>query len=173
MKARAVFLASLAAMFSASTVHAEDCELRPSNLDAFGKHRLGHLRSIPSDLKQLSRCVDGAKFHDCEYVDADGTQYTTADDKIVKIVRRPNTSTGLPPSYPLKFGMSFEEARKALSAMDPKIEFSPAGSPTKGYSIDTGECMTNSKGMLFYFSARFSKAGRLNRLEAAVETDED
>lgn len=61
MKARAVFLASLAAMFSASTVHAEDCELRPSNLDAFAKHRLGRLRSIPSDLKQLSRCVDGAK----------------------------------------------------------------------------------------------------------------
>jgi hypothetical protein len=167
-------LVGLAAMLGISTAYAKDCEIRPSNLDAFGRYRLGHLRAIPKDAKRLPRCTVYRKYHtfDCEFVDADGTHYTTADDEIAKIVRRPDDSAALPPNYPLKFGMPLEEAHRILSAMDPKIDFA-AGCAKSGCDIGTGECLKDSRGVTCWFSAYFDKGRRLNRLEAGFVTAED
>jgi hypothetical protein len=175
MKAHLTFLAVLTAALCASAAYAKDCEIRPSNLDAFGKYRLGHLRAIPRSVKRLPHCAVYPKYHtsDCEFVDADGTHYTTADDEIAKLERGPQNSAALPSSYPLKFGMLYEDARKILSDMDPKIDFSSDGSAEKGYSIDTGECLKDSRGITYYFSAKFDKADRLNKLTAAFETSQD
>lgn len=68
--------------------------------------------------------------------------------------------------------MPIEEARRTLSAINPKMEFS-AGRSDRGYSIDTDECLKNSHGAIYYFVANFDKDGRLNKLTAAFETAED
>jgi len=148
MEARTVFLAGLTAALCVSAAYAKDCEIRPSNLDAFGRYRLGHLRALPKGVRVIPKCAVSRKYHsfDCEFVDADGTHYLAADDEIAKLERGPEKSTKLPQSYPLKFGMPFEEARRILSAMDPKIEFTTSHSD-KGYGIDTGECLKDSRGI--------------------------
>jgi len=174
MQARTLLLAGLTVAFCASTAFAKDCEIRPSNLDAFGRYPLGHLKAIPRGVRRLPHCAVSRKYHsfDCEFVDAEGTHYTAADDEIAKVERGPEISAALRPSYPLKFGMRFEEARRTLSAMDPKMEFS-AGQSDRGYSIDTDECLKNSRGVIYYFVADFDKAGRLNKLRAGFETAGD
>jgi hypothetical protein len=174
MNARTVFLAGLTVALCASTAYAKDCEIRQSNLDVFARYRLGHLKAIPGGVKRLANCAVDLKYHsfDCEFVDADGTHYTTADDEIAKLERGPERSSALPPSYPLKFGMPFEDARRILSAMDPKIEFTDSHSDD-GYGIETGECLKDSHGVTYYFVVDFDKAGRLNKLTAAFVTAED
>lgn len=175
MKLCAMFPAALATALCASAAHAKDCEIRPSNLDAFGKYHLGPLRALPKDVRVIPKCAVSRKYHyfDCEFVDAQGTDYLAVDHEIAKLERGPEKSTVLPPSYPLKFGMSFGEVRRILSVTDPKIEFSAGSSPGKSYSIDTEECLKSSRGITYYFSAQFDGAGRLNKLTAAFEVAED
>jgi hypothetical protein len=175
MGRRTICLAGFTAMFCVSAAYASDCEVRPSNLDAFAKYRLGQpLRALPSGVKRLPHCAVYVKHHDfdCEFVDADGTHYLAADRQITKLERGPEMSAALPPSFPLKFGMPFEEARGILSSLDPKIEFTASHSD-EGYGIDTGECLKDSHGVTYYFVVDFDKAGRLNKLTAAFVTAED
>ena len=173
MNARTVILAGLAAALCVSAAYAEDCEIRPSELDAFGKYRLGPLKAMPKDAKRLAHCAVYPKYHayDCEFVDAEGTHYIATDHEISTVMRPARAASGLPPSYPLKFGMPLEEAYRILSAMDPKIGFGITGE--KKDNIQTGECLKDSRGITYGFSAHFGKDGRLDRLKAAFLTEGD
>jgi hypothetical protein len=172
---RAVFLYGLTGALCVSAAYAKDCEIRPSNLDAFAHYRLGQrLKALPKGVKRLPNCTLYVKFHgfDCEFVDADGTHYLASDQQISKLERGPEISPSLPPTYPLKFGMKFDDARRILSAMDPKIEFTSSHSD-QGYAMDTGECLKDSHGITYYFAVNFDKAGRLNKLTAAFDSAGD
>jgi hypothetical protein len=175
MRARIVFLAGLMTALCGSAVHAMDCKIRQSNLDSFARFRLGqHLNALPKGVTRLPNCAVYHRYRafDCEFVDADGTRYLASGHGIVKLERGPEKSAALPLSYPLKFGLKFEDARRILSAIDPKIEFTTSHSE-HGYTMETGECLKDRNGITYYFVVDFDKAGRLNKLTAAFDTAED
>ncbi len=174
MNGKILFLAGLIAS-CASASYGADCKIRHSDLDGFAKYRLGHLRALPKGVRTFPHCAIYRKYHtfDCEFVDADGTHYTAANNEIAKLERGPETSATLPATYPLKFGMPVKDAVRAISAMDAKIELTTRHGTDSTVAMDTGECLKDSHGITYYFAAGFDKAGRLNRLSAGFETAGD
>jgi hypothetical protein len=57
--------------------------------------------------------------------------------------------------------------------MDPKIALATRRGNDGAVAVDTGECLKDSRGVTYDFTADFDKAGRLNRLTAAFETAGD
>jgi hypothetical protein len=175
MRKQIICFIGLAIAIYASTAYAEDCEVRPSNLDDFGHHRLGQrLKALPKGVKRLPNCAVYRKYHtfDCEFVDAYGNSYLASGHEIVKLERVPVKSYSRPLPRPLRFGMTIEEATSALTAMDPKINLTTDHSDG-GSSLDTGECLKDRHGVTYFLSLRFDEAGGLSKVTAAFDTAED
>jgi hypothetical protein len=175
MRGRIVFLIGLIITLDVSAAYASDCDVRPSNLDDFGRFRLGQqLRTLPKGVKRLPNCAVYPKQHafDCEFADASGNSYLASGHEIVRLERVPVTSSASPLPNPLKFGMPIKEAVTALTAMDPKLNLRTIHRD-EGDSLETGECLKDRHGITYYLSLQFDKAGRLNKLTAGFPTAEN
>jgi hypothetical protein len=172
MKARGVFLSGL--MFCVSAAHAQVCETRSSNLGNFARFPIGMtLKVLPKGIKREPNCTVYRKNHsfDCGFTEGDGSSYIASGHEIVRVERDLQSSSALPPGYPLKYGMAMEDAAKILSAANPtmKLKMDHSGA---GGGLTTPECLKNRYGS-YYFSLSFDKAGGLVGMAAGYDTPEN